>query len=134
MTQSEDRRRDMRKFQGSLYEATRSGDYLAAISSAEELLRVAGEEGVRPLLPEMHDILAAIHLDMRDWSNARRYGRLALEGWEKLDSIDEYQLSMARWFLKFVEEAKEADLKERERLAAAGDGDGDEDDEDYDED
>jgi len=57
-------------------------------------------------MAEMHDILAAIYLDMKDWSNARRYGRLALESWEKLDSVDQYQLEVARWFLRYLDQQK----------------------------
>jgi len=114
MTESEDRRRDIRKNQSLLQEATMDRDYLSAIGAAQELIRLTAEEGVTPVMAELWDMLAAIHLDMRDWSTARRYGRMALEGWEAFDSVDSYQLDQARWFMGYIENIK----AEYERLAA----------------
>ena len=106
MTVSEDRRKEIRKLQGKLVETTRGGRFEAAVETAKELIETTNQEGVTPIMAEMHDILAAIYLDMKDWSNARRYGRLALESWEKLDSIDHYQLEVAHWFLRYLDRQK----------------------------
>ena len=114
MTHSEDRRKDIRKLQARLIEKTRGGDYDEAIATAKELVETTNEEGITPVMAEMHDILAAIYLDMKDWSNARRYGLLALESWEKLDSVDQYQLDVARWFLHYVDRQKAKHRKEEE--------------------
>ncbi len=106
VTLSEDRRLDIRKLQSQLVDATRSADYLSALTAAEQLVQVTDAEGLTWLMPEMHDILAAIYLYMRDFTNARRFGLLSLEGWEKFDSVDETQLESARWFRKYVEDEK----------------------------
>jgi len=106
VTVSEDRRKEIRKLQGKLVETTRGGRFEAAVETAKELIETTNQEGVTPIMAEMHDILAAIYLDMKDWSNARRYGRLALESWEKLDSIDHYQLEVAHWFLRYLDRQK----------------------------
>ncbi|CAK7216621.1 hypothetical protein SEUCBS140593_002933 [Sporothrix eucalyptigena] len=117
MTLSEDRRRDMRKLQATLVQASRSGEYDLALLTAETLQDVTEAEGVTPLRAEMYDILASIHLDMRNFSQAARYGQMALEAWDKFDSVDDSQLVAARWFLAFVEQARQADQAERAQRA-----------------
>ncbi len=106
VTASEDRRRDIRKMQSRLVEATTSGDYDGALEAADGLLAAADAEGLTWLMPEMWDIKAAIYLDVRDFTNARRFGQMALDGWESYDSVDEYQLDNARWFMRYIEEQK----------------------------
>lgn len=108
-TESEDRRKDIKKFQGKLAAATREGRYTDALAAADELMGLTAAEGVTPLMPEMHDMLAAIALDMGDYAGARRWGKLALDGWEKFDSVDETQIASARWFMSFIEERKAYD-------------------------
>ncbi|EPE10703.1 mannose-6-phosphate isomerase-like protein [Ophiostoma piceae UAMH 11346] len=112
-TLSEDRRRDMRKLQGTLVEASRGGDYHLALLTAETLHETTDAEGVTPISAEKYDIVASIHLDMREFSQAKKYGTLALEEWEKLDSIDDSQLTAARWFLAVVEKARASDAANR---------------------
>ncbi len=106
MTLSEDRRKDIRKLQSQLVEATQEGDYLTALTAAEGLINTTDAEGLTWLMPEMYDILAAIYLDMKDFSNARRFGHMSLEGWERFDSVDQFQLESAHWFLRHVEDQK----------------------------
>ncbi|ERT00888.1 hypothetical protein HMPREF1624_02122 [Sporothrix schenckii ATCC 58251] len=113
MTLSEDRRRDMRKLQATLVQASRSGEYDLALLTAETLQETTEAEGVTPLHAEMYDIVASIHLDMRNFNQAERFGRMALEAWERFDSVDDSQLVAARWFLSFVEQARRADEAER---------------------
>ncbi|CAK7226248.1 hypothetical protein SBRCBS47491_006167 [Sporothrix bragantina] len=115
MTLSEDRRRDMRKLQATLVQASRAGEYDLALLTAETLQDVTEAEGVTPLRAEMYDIIASIHLDMRDFNQAVRYGQMALEAWEKFDSVDDSQLVAARWFLAFVEQARQLDQAERKQ-------------------
>lgn len=109
MTESEDRRRDIKKFQLKLASATREADYKGALAAAEELMKLTDEEGVTPLMHEMHDMLAAIALDMGDYAAARRWGKLSLDGWEKFDSVDETQLAAARWFMGLIDQRKAYD-------------------------
>lgn len=113
MTLSEDRRRDMRKLQSTLVQASRSGEYDLALLTAETLQETTEAEGVTPLHAEMYDIVASIHLDMRSFNQAERFGRMALEAWAQFDSVDDTQLVAARWFLAFVEQARKADQAER---------------------
>jgi len=113
VTLSEDRRKDIRKLRSKLLEHSTHGMYAEAVNDAEELIRITDEEGITWLLPEMHDILAAIHLDMRDFTNARRYGKMSLQGWEKFDSVDESQLESSRWFLKYIELVKKEIEREK---------------------
>jgi hypothetical protein len=120
----------MRKLQSKLISATQGGSFQSAIETAEELMQVTDEEGVTPVLPEMHDILAAIYLDMRDWNNARRFGQKALEGWYKFDSVDNYQLEMAQWFVRHVELMKKLVEKQEAAEAKEEEDDDDEDDDD----
>ncbi len=108
MTLSEDRRKDIRKLQSQLVDSTRNADYLTALTAAEDLIKVTDAEGLMWLMPEMYDILAAIYLDMKDFTNARRFGKLALEGWQKFDSVDETQLENARWFLDYLAALKKS--------------------------
>ncbi len=117
MTLSEDRRRDIRKLHGTLIEASRGGDYHLALLTAETLQEITEAEGVAPISAEMYDIVASIHLDMGEFSQARKYGTLALQAWEKLDSIDDAQLTAARWFLAYVEQARASDAAERLKRA-----------------
>ncbi len=117
VTRSEDRRRDLRKLQATLVSASRSGDYDLALQTAQDLQRTTDEEGVTPLPAEMYDILASIHLDRRNFAQAQRYGQMALAAWERFDSVDDSQLSSARWFLRFAEAARAEDLAERARRA-----------------
>ena len=123
MTLSEDRRKDIRKMQSRLVETTRAGEYDMAIDTANVLIQTTNVEGVTPVMAEMHDILAAIYLDMKDSSNARRYGILALDSWQKLDSVDMYQLEVAHWFLRYLDLQKEKQRKKDQEVEEEEDDD-----------
>lgn len=111
ITAHEDNRNSIRRLQRRLLDASETGQTLAAVELAHELLDVTEREGLRPLMAEFYDILKNIYFDDGDLGNAQRYGELAVQSWRRLNSVDESHLNYALNFLHYVEERRQLDRK-----------------------
>ena len=84
-----------------------------AINIAEEWAMFAETEGVPDPEPEYHGTLAELY-DLKaaktglpeDSALARRYARMALDGWVRFGSVDEEAVEKARLLLKRLELAE----------------------------
>ncbi|KAK0617779.1 hypothetical protein B0T17DRAFT_591762 [Bombardia bombarda] len=100
ITNSETWRRRMTDLRGSVLHARREGYFQDAINISKDWLHFSELEMVPPLLAEYHDTLAELYRLKGDLINATRYGRMALDGWVRLGSVEDDQLEKARVFLK----------------------------------
>ncbi len=82
-----------------------------AINIAAEWTDFAEAEGIPDLEPEYHDTLAELYALkaaktglQEDGEKARRYARMAVDGWVRLGSVDDELLERARGWLKIVEQ------------------------------
>ncbi|KAK3390710.1 hypothetical protein B0H63DRAFT_410660 [Podospora didyma] len=100
VSDSEGRRRRMTELKESVLHARREGFFQDAINMAGEWLMFSEWESLPPLESEFHDTLSELYLLNGDMVNATRHGRMALDEWVKLGSVDDDQLERSRLFLR----------------------------------
>ena len=66
------------------------------------------------LQAEFDDIIAAISLDMEDFKSARKYGLKSYEGWKAFNSVDDFQVQVAKYFVDTHVGEKEDAVRRRE--------------------
>lgn len=86
-----------------LKSARSRGDLHSAITQVRELLHLLEIEGLRPLMPEYHEILARLCLEMGNLDEAKWYSTIALDGWGELHGVDSPQAQGGRRLLKEIE-------------------------------
>lgn len=80
-------------------EACAAGSWDQAILHMEEVVALAKEEGLDPLLPGYWHTMAELYLEKGDFSNAMHHSRRALEGWLELRSPESAQVEAAEALL-----------------------------------
>ncbi|KAH8880253.1 hypothetical protein GQ53DRAFT_670224 [Thozetella sp. PMI_491] len=107
---SESGRRRIVELKGTAAHAKSEGFFQDAINIVEEWTLFAEEEGVPDPEPELHGTLAELYTLKagktglpEDWAKARRYARMAVNGWLQLGSVDGEALEAARVQLRKLE-------------------------------
>jgi hypothetical protein len=85
-----------------LVDASAHGYFENALAITHEWIEVAEEEGIPPPMPDYYDLVSRLSLDVGDVQNATRFARLALDGWTKINSVDDTDLETARAFMRVV--------------------------------
>ncbi len=107
---SESGRRRIVDLKGTGEHAKSEKYFQDAINIAEERSMFAEEEGLSEPEPMLHDTLAELYTLkaaqtglLADWEKAKRYARMAVDGWVRLGSVDGEALETARLFLRELE-------------------------------
>jgi hypothetical protein len=103
---SDERRMRIVKLRDEIDHARTAKQYERAISLVMELIRFCETEELFPLIPGFHEMLAGIYEDMGNVSEAKRYGKITLQGWFQFESIDSYRVESAMALVRRMERAE----------------------------
>ena len=83
----------------AIKEARKEGHFDKALDLSNRLLSLYEQEEMEPLIPDFHEALANLHLDLEDIDAAEKHARLALEGHLRFYSPDNAQIEKIQQLL-----------------------------------